>query len=425
MIIDTFTFNTEFDLLEARLEYLDDIVDYFIIVETTCTFKGVAKELNFPKNLQRYKTWLHKIIYRPYVHEFQNLDLDYKPTDTDYTSAHWEIEMAQREYITTMLGVFQDSDYVMVSDLDEIPSKQGIHTAIQHLPGNPAIGFRQMMFYYNLKQHQLHPWHGSVISTVGFTKTHGAQWLRDHRSSVPFVYDGGWHLSYWMSPEQIRRKVLSFAHQEVNREPFTNLDHIRAKIAQGQDLFDRENPFVPVNPDTLDPEFVSIVSRYERSHVDHVFQNIPGVMSEEHVSFVKFILGYFSEPAHLVELCSGSGKCASMMATEIHNSGEDIRLDCVDLWTPDTLSSFLQATHNVSEKIRMIQSAPQDAVRHYLDNSLDFLFINAQETPELIRTWLPKIKRRGIISGRSPVMAKATLGSVIQVGDIWYRINHS
>lgn len=425
MIIDTFTFNTEFDLLEARLQYLNDVVDYFIIVETTCTFKGVAKELNFAKNLERYRPWLHKIIYRPYVHEFQNQNLDYRPEDTDYTSAHWEIEMAQREYITTMLGVFADTDLVMVSDLDEFPSKQGIRTALQHITESPAIGFRQLMFYYNLNQHQVHPWHGSVISTVAFAREHGAQWLRDHRSVLPFVHEGGWHLSYWMSPEQIRRKVLSFAHQEVNREPFTNLDHIRARIAQGRDLFDRENPFVPAVPESLDPEFLSIVSRFERTHVDHKYQNIPGDFTESHVKFFSSVLEYCAEPARMVELHSDLGRSTCWWATEIHNRGEDRRLDCVGVWEPETLTNISRYLNQVTGKLRLIQSDPLSVATQYLDNSLDFVFINAQDTPELIMTWWPKIKRRGLLAGRSLTAAQLALGSVNSSGDLWYRIKDS
>jgi beta-1,4-mannosyl-glycoprotein beta-1,4-N-acetylglucosaminyltransferase len=39
-IIDCFIFYNELDLLTYRLNLLDDIVDYFIIVESTHTFVG-------------------------------------------------------------------------------------------------------------------------------------------------------------------------------------------------------------------------------------------------------------------------------------------------------------------------------------------------------------------------------------------------
>ena len=43
MIVDCFTFFNELDLLEIRLKYLYDSVDYFIIVEADKTHNGEDK----------------------------------------------------------------------------------------------------------------------------------------------------------------------------------------------------------------------------------------------------------------------------------------------------------------------------------------------------------------------------------------------
>ena len=47
-IVDCFIFYNEIELLNYRLNILYDIVDYFIIVESTSTFTGYKK-----KNLTR------------------------------------------------------------------------------------------------------------------------------------------------------------------------------------------------------------------------------------------------------------------------------------------------------------------------------------------------------------------------------------
>jgi len=39
-IYDTFIFSNELDLLEIRLHVLGDVVDYFVLVESTRTFSG-------------------------------------------------------------------------------------------------------------------------------------------------------------------------------------------------------------------------------------------------------------------------------------------------------------------------------------------------------------------------------------------------
>ena len=46
-IVDCFTFYNELELLNYRLNILDDVVDYFVIVEATHTFIGNEKKLYF------------------------------------------------------------------------------------------------------------------------------------------------------------------------------------------------------------------------------------------------------------------------------------------------------------------------------------------------------------------------------------------
>ena len=63
MIIDSFLFFQELDLLEIRLEYLYPLVDHFIIVEARQSFKGSSKNFIFEQNRKRYKKYLDKITY--------------------------------------------------------------------------------------------------------------------------------------------------------------------------------------------------------------------------------------------------------------------------------------------------------------------------------------------------------------------------
>ena len=44
MIVDAFIFNNEKDILKARLNYLNNHVDYFLIVESNSTFTGITKK---------------------------------------------------------------------------------------------------------------------------------------------------------------------------------------------------------------------------------------------------------------------------------------------------------------------------------------------------------------------------------------------
>ena len=88
MIVDCFMFYNELDILELRLEVLDEYVDRFVIVESELNHSGGPKELFFYKNQERFAKWLHKI-------ELVVVPASDSPTDEN----PWSREKHQREYI--------------------------------------------------------------------------------------------------------------------------------------------------------------------------------------------------------------------------------------------------------------------------------------------------------------------------------------
>ena len=49
MLIDSFLFFNEAELVELRIKYLNNLVDYFVVVEADITHQGKKKGWNFPK----------------------------------------------------------------------------------------------------------------------------------------------------------------------------------------------------------------------------------------------------------------------------------------------------------------------------------------------------------------------------------------
>ena len=49
-IIDCFLFYNELELLKFKLKELNDVVDYFVLIESKYTFVGNEKELYYEKN---------------------------------------------------------------------------------------------------------------------------------------------------------------------------------------------------------------------------------------------------------------------------------------------------------------------------------------------------------------------------------------
>ena len=93
------------------------------------------------------------------------------------------------------------------------------------------------------------------------------QWLRNqkvkkysfwkfYRINWNFVQNGGWHFSFLMTPENIQKKIQSFAHSEFNTNNFTNLDKISTSIKKGIDIFDREIDYQKIDFDKTFPNYI-------------------------------------------------------------------------------------------------------------------------------------------------------------------------
>ena len=260
MIIDCFTFNKELDLLEARLEYLNDVVDYFVVVEADITFSGIPREFSYVKNISRYRKYVNKILYFPLSVDVRDLNFSATVDRYDKSHAAWFVERTQRNHFVTALGLFNSGDRVLIGDVDEIPSKNGIAAMSRSLSDKmPMIVCQQQMFYYNFNQVQKLSWDGTIMTTVDQVRKLSAEEIRSKRSELPYVGHSGWHLSNWMTAEEIQEKIKSFSHQEYNKEQYTNIDIIRDNLQSGRDFLGRKfNAFEPFDIGTLPDDFKNI-----------------------------------------------------------------------------------------------------------------------------------------------------------------------
>ena len=110
-IFDCFSYWDEDLLLDLRFHLLNDIVDYFVVVESNKTWQNNSKELKF--NINKFQKFRNKIIYIPV-------------TDMPSGSNPWEREHFQRNCITRGLNNSKDDDFIIISDADEIPNPKKI-----------------------------------------------------------------------------------------------------------------------------------------------------------------------------------------------------------------------------------------------------------------------------------------------------------
>lgn len=264
MIIDSFIFFNEYNILEGRLEYLYDHVDFFVLVETDITFSGNPKPFYFRDNMSRYKKYLDKIIYSPFKFEQKDhLNFTIKPTTTDYSAPQWQVEYAQRNYITTATKIFSPDDILIISDVDEIPKLASVDYA-KSLMGKEvdSMALGQEMFYYNFNKKQNKYWLGSIVTTNRFAQKQTPQWLRDMRTAMPRMANAGWHLSYWTTPEGIEHKIKNFSHQEFNTPDLNNRQNILNSIANSEDLFNKQLELISVAPTEIDFDVYNIFNKY-------------------------------------------------------------------------------------------------------------------------------------------------------------------
>ena len=247
-IYDCFMYHDEDLVLDIRLNTLNDFVKNFVIVESKFDHQGNKKKLNF--NLDNFKKFKDKIIYKI----IENFPMN---------QTNWERENFQRNFILKGLTSALDEDYIIISDVDEIPNLK----SLKNFQDYKYTVFEQKMFYYkiNLLNKTYPIWYGSKMCKKKYLKS--PQWLRNqkvkkysfwkfYRINWNFVQNGGWHFSFLMTPENIQKKIQSFAHSEFNTNNFTNLDKISTSIEKGIDIFDREIDYQKIDFDKTFPNYI-------------------------------------------------------------------------------------------------------------------------------------------------------------------------
>ena len=242
-------------LLELRLNTLDKFVDKFIIVESAYTHNGKEKKLIFDINkYPKFKEKIDYIIVRDPPQGIEQIGMD----DSNLEITNKEImnalrrENFQRNAINRGLINANDNDWIIISDLDEIPDLSNINF---NSINKKIIFFKQKVFYYklNLELKTLR-WIGSKACKKKYLKS--PQWLRNVKdkiypkwrldiifsekryNSVFFVENGGWHFSFVKKPEDIEKKLKSYLHhREYDLDPL-GIENIKNLIKSKAVIYD-------------------------------------------------------------------------------------------------------------------------------------------------------------------------------------------
>jgi beta-1,4-mannosyl-glycoprotein beta-1,4-N-acetylglucosaminyltransferase len=238
-IFDCFMYFDEDIVLNLRLNTLNKYVDHFVIVESKYNHRGQKRELLF--KIDKFKKFEDKIIYL--IHDEVPKGIQIINTNDSHAHTSWKYienallrENAQRNYILKGLNIAEKNDFILVSDVDEIPNLSGLD--FEKITQKIII-FRQDMFYYkfNLTIPNLR-WAG----TKGCKKKYliSPQWLRNIKNrkysflridklfsktkyiNLRPINNGGWHFSNIKTAKEIEHKLKSYLHhREFDEQPLS------------------------------------------------------------------------------------------------------------------------------------------------------------------------------------------------------------
>lgn len=217
MIIDTFMFFNELDVLELRLKKLDQHVDLFVLVEAPVTHNGTPKPLFFQENKSRYEKWLPKI---------RHVIAKDMPTDEN----PWSREKYQRNCLLEALQDVPDDAWVMISDADEIPMIDKISWS----DITSAASLHMYMFEYSLDWlFTGEAWIGTVITHAREYKKLGPNFFRDNRWRFPFFKECGWHLSSFGDAKHVWNKIQNYAHAKDTKHTHQTFEDFEDYLKKG------------------------------------------------------------------------------------------------------------------------------------------------------------------------------------------------
>ncbi|GJJ76016.1 beta-1,4-mannosyl-glycoprotein beta-1,4-N-acetylglucosaminyltransferase [Entomortierella parvispora] len=309
-IYDVILFNSEFNMLEIRLNELSPFVDWFVIIESEMTFSGQQKPLNYRLKEPQFEKFRRQILH-----------VVVPASALEVKTWTWGRETETRNLgFWMMLDIHrpQEGDWLMISDLDELPRRSILKEMKDQNPqsemgrlfgdGTPGSGgdlfrFGCQFHYYSYEYRHTG---GLWVGPVAIRYHPSSYWLDDAQSKHPqvdtmrkvsakdwreagdslralrisenatYVDDSCLHCTWCFSNiTQIISKVEAYSHQEHNNEKYKTRQWILDAIKEGRDLFERpvdQFVYVPDNNDI--PVYVSenrekysyMLSRHNKSN---------------------------------------------------------------------------------------------------------------------------------------------------------------
>ncbi len=290
-IYDACIYYDEDILLDLRFNILNKFVEKFIVVESLFTHSGERKKQNFKiENFSKFKNKIEYILLKENpknIYEIKKDDKNDLGKTIDNANSR---EIFQRNAIEKGLKEINDNDWLIISDVDEIPNLENLNL---NKIKNKIILFNQLFCCYKLNLFtKTINWYGSRMIKKKDLKS--PQWLRDIKSKkysifrldilfsnkkyrdILFVNNGGWHFSYLKDAKGVEDKLKSIRHHvdyELNPVGIKKLETMikdkklvyNYKLDQrSEDKFSDNEVLEDLNLDKLPKYIIENKNKYEK-----------------------------------------------------------------------------------------------------------------------------------------------------------------
>ena len=268
-VFDSFIFFNELELLEMRLNILNDVVDYFVLTESPFTVSGNEKPLYYLENKDRFSKWNDKIVH--YVTEEIPNDFGHMLDKTKYHVAYSDVDPYGTKFIdlpirfqralynrnNSAFGIEKagatDEDLIITSDADEIINPYVLEDLSWFDSNNNYLAVCNA-YYYKLNFLYQDDWMGSRLCTWKHLKNTTIDQLRQDHSNAYKIENAGWHFSFLGNAENFKLKLASYEHTENNTVEV--LSNAEEKVENGLDPLNRGMTYRAVPIDDTYPEYI-------------------------------------------------------------------------------------------------------------------------------------------------------------------------
>lgn len=225
-VYDAVLFSNEVDMLTIRWKELYPYITEFVLLESNSTFTGIPKPLVFAGHRKEFEFVEPRLTYGTIGGRFRRGENPFVE------------EAYQRVALDQLLKIagITDDDLLIMSDVDEIPSRHTINL-LRWCDDTPKILHLRLRNYLYSFEFPVDnkSWRAS-IHRYQPGKTRYAH----YRQTDDILVDAGWHCSFcFRRISEFVFKMKAYSHYDrVRFSHFLNPDRIQKVICKGADLFD-------------------------------------------------------------------------------------------------------------------------------------------------------------------------------------------